>query len=210
RLSIARIGLVYGGPDRGQYGLISKLVALTPVLLMIGLNRQLQPIHLDEVCDGLLKLALDPPRGSNSLVLAGRPIAFGDWLRPLKRCRVGKGLILLPMPMTLAILACDATALVPFIPTVSRERVLGLAGATPMDSTVDLKSLGLQLRDPSLALSETRAARRRLLAESAALLAYVTGHRRQSRGAIVRLARVLGRDPASRTALPWLALRWPG
>jgi nucleoside-diphosphate-sugar epimerase len=210
RLSIARIGLVYGGPDRGQYGLISKLVALTPVLPMIGLNRQLQPIHLDEVCDGLLKLALDPPQGSKSLVLAGRPMTFGDWLRTLKRCRVGKGLVLVPVPMALAILACDATSLVPFIPTISRERVLGLAGATPMDSTVDLKSLGLQLRDPPLALSETRAARRRRLAESAAFLAYVTGQRRQSRGAIVRLARVLGRDPASRTALPWFALRWPG
>jgi len=210
RISIARIGLVYGGPDRGQYGLISKLVALTPVLPMIGLNRELQPIHLDEVCDGLLKLALDPPADADRFVLAGRPIAFGRWLRTLKRCRVGKGLVLIPVPMAFAVLACDATALTPFIPTISRERVLGLAGATPMDSTADLKALGLQLRDPAAALAETRVARRRRLAESAALLAYVAGRRRQSRGAIMRLARGLARDSASRVALPWFALRWPG
>jgi nucleoside-diphosphate-sugar epimerase len=64
RLTCARIALVYGGADRGLYGLLSKLVTLTPVLPMIGLGRQLQPIHLDEVCDGLLKLALDPPQES--------------------------------------------------------------------------------------------------------------------------------------------------
>ena len=59
RLICARIGLVYGGRETGQYGLLSKLVRLTPILPMIGLERKVQPIHIDEVCLGLLALAID-------------------------------------------------------------------------------------------------------------------------------------------------------
>jgi NADH dehydrogenase len=210
RVLCARIGLVYGGPDRGQYGLISKLVELTPVLPMIGLDRELQPIHLDEVCKGLLKLALDPPAQGRTFVLAGPRITFRRWLRILKRGRVGRGLVMVPVPMALALLACDATTLIPFGPTVSRERVLGLAGAAPMDSAGDLAALGLQLRDPQSALAQTRAARRRSVAEAAAMLAYVTGRQTRSPGAIIRLARKLAQDSASRVALPRIALRWPG
>jgi hypothetical protein len=101
------------------------------------------------------------------------------------------------------------TKRIPFLPTVERERVLGLAGAAPMPSAGDVAALGLSLRDPVRALENTPAARRRLLAESAVLLRYVTGARVRSPGAIIRLARAMRRDPASRRALPWPAMRWP-
>lgn len=61
----ARIGLVYGGPERAQYGLMSRLAGL-PILPMIGLDREVQPIHVDEVCDGLLALsAWNPPASAS-------------------------------------------------------------------------------------------------------------------------------------------------
>ena len=195
RLTCARIALVYGGADQGLYGLLSKLVSLTPVLPMIGLGRQLQPIHVDEVCDGLLTLALDPPQEGRTFVLAGTPVAFGQWLKTLRRTRLGKGLVLVPLPMTLALWACDLTRLVPFGPTLSRERVYGLASAAPMDSTADLDALGLKLRDPVIALLQTTTARRRLIAEAATLLTYVAG-RSPSLGAKIRLTRGLARDRA--------------
>jgi nucleoside-diphosphate-sugar epimerase len=50
----ARVGLVYGGPRQGQYGLLSELTARLPVLPMIDPSRPVQPIHLDEVCAGML------------------------------------------------------------------------------------------------------------------------------------------------------------
>jgi hypothetical protein len=179
------------------------------VLPMIGLNRRLQPIHVDEVCDGLLKLALDPPQEGATFVLAGAPVTFGQWLKTLRRTRLGKGLVLIPLPMTLALLACDLTRLVPFGPTVSRERVYGLASAAPMESTADLDALGLKLRDPIIALLKTTTARRRLIAEAATLLTYVAG-RSPSFGAVIRLTRGLARDRASLVALPWMARRCPG
>lgn len=210
RIFCARIGLVYGGPERAQYGLMAKLAGL-PVLPMIGLDREVQPIHLDEVCDGLLALALDPPAGRQTVVLAGpAPMTFGNWLRALRRARHGRRLWLIPMPMGFALMACDMTKAIPFLPTVERERVLGLAGAAPMASAEDLAALGLTLREPADALMDCRPARRRLIAECRAMLRYVAGTRLRSPGAIIRLARVARRDPAFRRALPRVALRWPG
>ncbi len=209
RVFCARIGLVYGGPEQAQYGLMSKLVTL-PVLPMIGLDREVQPIHLDEVCDGLLALALDPPPGRQTVVLAGpTPIAFGAWLRTLRRGRLGRSLMLVPVPISFALKACDWSRSIPFLPTVDRERVLGLAGAAPMASAADLAALGLFLRDPARALMDCRAARRRLIAECVAMLRYVAGAPVWSPGPIIRLARVVRTDPAFRRALPWLVLRWP-
>ncbi len=65
----ARIALVYGGPEKSLFGLLSRVTALLPAVPMIRLSRELQPIHLDEVCDGLLKLALDPPASGDTFVL---------------------------------------------------------------------------------------------------------------------------------------------
>jgi len=78
-----------------------------------------------------------------------------------------------------------------------------------MDSAADLAALGLSLRDPMRALMQSRPARRRLIAECAALLRYVAGAPVRSPGAIIRLARVMRNDPAFRHALPSLGVRWP-
>jgi nucleoside-diphosphate-sugar epimerase len=206
----ARVGLVYGGQDRGLFGLLSKLVSLTPILPMIGLDREVQPIHLDEVCDGLLRLAGDPPLDRPVVVLAGSdPVTFGFWLRLLRRALTGKRLLLVPVPIPLALLACDLTRLVPFVPTVDRERVLGLAGAAPMQSRADLALLSIQPTDPELKLAEVPVARRRRVAEAAAMLDYVSGGAVRSRGPTIRLTRALARSPGRRPSLPALALRWP-
>jgi nucleoside-diphosphate-sugar epimerase len=206
----ARIGLVYGGPERGMYGTMAKLADLGVVMPMIGLDREVQPIHVDEVCEGLLRLALDPPSGRDTYILAGAtPMTFGDWLRTLRLARTGKRMRLVPIPIKAALLACDATRLIPFFPTVSRERVLGLAGAAVMDSAADLAALGIAPRDPFEALAATPAGRRRLIADAATMLSYISGRRIRSFGALSRLTRALARDQASRFALPGLTRRWP-
>jgi nucleoside-diphosphate-sugar epimerase len=210
-IGIARIGLVYGGPEQGLYGLSSRIVDLAGVLPMIGLDRRVQPIHLDEVCAGLLALALAPVDGRVTFVLAGpEPLTFAAWLKMLRRARTGRGLVFIPIPIKLALLACDATALIPFGPTVSRERVLGLAGAAPMDSITDLAAMGIVPRDPVLALAVTATARRRLLRDARTMLDYVAGRRVRETGPIRRLAKALAADPASRTALPRIAWWMPG
>jgi nucleoside-diphosphate-sugar epimerase len=210
RICCARIGLVYGGAERGQYGLMAKLTDLAPVLPMIGLGREVQPIHLDEVCQALLRLASGGAKERPIMVVAGpSPVTFGAWLRTLRRSRKGKLLLLIPVPIRFALLACDLTRLIPFFPNVDRERVLGLAGAVPMASAGDLAALGVVPADPAIRLIESWPARRRLLAEAAAMLRYITGRPLRSPGPIIRLARALQRDPRSRPVLPALVLCWP-
>ncbi|MDC7745181.1 NAD-dependent epimerase/dehydratase family protein [Rhizobium binxianense] len=151
---IARIGLVYGGPRTAMYGLMAKLAALSPILPMIGLSREVQPIHLDEVAAGLLALATEENPPQQIFVLAQeKPISFAGWLRILRRSQ-GKGnLHFIPIPLTAALFACHMTKLLPLIPTVDPERVLGLAGAAPMESGESLRLLKLNLADPPLVLA---------------------------------------------------------
>jgi nucleoside-diphosphate-sugar epimerase len=215
RISCARIGLVYGGPEMGLYGLLSKLVRLTPVLPMVALERQVQPIHLDEVVEGLLALASRPapsPGGvaAGIAVLAGPdPITFGDWLRLLRRAHTGKGLVLVPVPVWMALLGCDLTRLVPFVPTIDRERVLGLVGTSPMDSATDLAALDVEIISPTTRFGALRALRMQTIAEAKAMLSYVSGVSLPPKAATVRLVRALDRQGAQPLGIPRSVLNCP-
>jgi len=161
RLVSARIGLVYGGIPQGQYAMMRKLTRLTPFLPMIGLDRQVQPIHLDEVCAGLLALATRSDLSQPVYVLAASPMRFGSWLRLLRRAQTGGGMALLPLPLG------PVLALSRLGPGTIRERLLGLAAASPMESAASLAALGIVPADPAARLDERPAA------ECRALLTYM-------------------------------------
>ena len=212
----ARIGLVYGGPELGLYGLLSKLVRLTPIIPMVGIRQQVQPIHVDEVCTGLIKLALDAlpavqPAGSRTaFVLAGpKPMLFGDWLKLLRRAHTGRRLLLFPLPLGAVLFGCNLTRMLPFIPTIDRERVLGLVGTVPMDSATDLDVLDIRVENPIKRLSTLRGERRRLLAEARCLLCYVSGESTPSKAAVARLVRGLDRLESQSLGLPGLFVNYP-
>jgi len=170
----ARVGVVYGGPLQAQYGLLCRVIGIAPVLPMIDPWRQVQPIHLDEVCAGLLLLADNDTTGW--IGLAGpEPLSFGKFLKTLAGTLYGKSLPIVPIPLRLALLACDATAKFPLIPTVDRERVLGLAGFQPMPCAEHLRALGLTVRPVAIGLATEPMARRVRLAEARAGLAYILG-----------------------------------
>ena len=167
----ARVGLVYGGRMHGQYGLLSALTRRTPVLPMIDPWREVQPIHIDEVCRGLLLLADGAQVGW--VGLAGEPVRFDVVLRAMARELHGKRLRVVPVPLRLALLACDASAAIPIGPTVDRERVLGLAGTRTMACAGHLAGLGLAVQPIEAGLRREPASRRALLAEGLRLLRYV-------------------------------------
>jgi NADH dehydrogenase len=215
RVVSARIGLVYGGEEAGLYGLLSKLVRLTPCLPMIGLDRQVQPIHVDELCAALLAIALGSAADRRDdhagiFILAGEtPIAFADWLRLLRRAHTGRPMRLIPVPLWLALVACDLTRLLPFLPPIDRERVLGLAGTNAVANARDLAALGVTIVDPRQRLHATRGARRQAIAEARSLLSYVSGNRQASIAATARLMRGIARQDVEPLGLPRLILRWP-
>lgn len=205
---IARLGLVYGGKPHGLFGLLSKLVTVFPMLPLIGGATRLQPVHVDETAAGLLLVATIEQPDRQRYVLA-RPdtVTFAGWLRLLRRVNTGKGLLLLPIPLAAALALCDLTRFVPLFPTISRERVYGLVAARPMASADDLRALGLQLREPRQGLlREPRGARRRLIAESRALLRYLGASPPVARALVRAAERNDGGDPLY---LAGPLLRWP-
>jgi nucleoside-diphosphate-sugar epimerase len=205
----ARVGLVYGGQRRAQYGVLLRLAGLG-LLPMIDPHRAVQPIHLDEVAAGLLTLAAAPSLARPVYVLAApQAMRFAAFLERLSRIVRQRPLLVLPVPGAVALLAADLCRFLPFLPRVNRERILGLKGMQFVPSAEDLAALGLVVDDmtPSL-LGEPGRRRRQLLGEGAALIAYVLGARPEPR--LVRLyARALhARGEAAPLPLAF-ARRWP-
>jgi nucleoside-diphosphate-sugar epimerase len=215
RVLCARIGLVYGGAEKGQYGLLSKLVRMTPVLPMIGIDRKVQPIRIDEVCEALLALAsgsLHQREGASQqifVVAAPAPMTFGNWLQVLSLAHTGRRMLLLPVPTWLALFACDLSQVIPFAPKIDRERILGLAGTAPMDSAADLAALKVSVLPAGEGLALIRPVRRRKVAEAIVLLSYVAGKRIASPAAIARLLRGIDRLGAQPLGLPRPVIAYP-
>lgn len=168
-----RVGLVYGGPRVAMYGLLHRITAL-PLLPMVDPHRCVQPIHRDEVAEGIFA-AIDR-RLTGVFALAGpHPMSFGDVLRTLARVCRGRNLPIVPVPLRLALFGCAVTACMPIIPTINRERVLGLAGTEPMPAEDDLAILGITVMPMAQGLAQEASGRRALLGEARALLRHAGG-----------------------------------
>lgn len=171
-----RIGLVYGGALRGQWATLERLVRL-PVLPMLDPWTRVQPVHVDDLCEGLMRAAAPSSGALAVTVLAAKePVSFGHFLRALARVRHGHRLFLLPVPSWLALVVIDITSRIPGLPRIDRERVLGLAGIRTVDSGDSLAVLGLTLRPLEDGLvPQSFEIRRKLLSEARLLLTYVAG-----------------------------------
>lgn len=168
-----RVGLVYGGPTIAMYGLLCRITAL-PLLPMVDPHRCVQPIHRDEVVQGIFA-AIDR-RLCGVFALAGpRPMAFGEVLRTFARALRGRTVRIVPVPLRLALFGCAVTARLPLVPTVDRERVLGLAGTEPMAATDDLARLGVAVMPLAQGLAREPGGRRALLGEARSLLCHAGG-----------------------------------
>jgi nucleoside-diphosphate-sugar epimerase len=168
----ARVGLVYGGPRRAMFGLLCALTGRLPVLPMIDPWREVQPIQLDEACEGLLRLATRTGGGWSGLAApSGMP--FGTFLRSLARELHGRRLRILPIPLRFALLACDVLGRLPIGPKPDRERILGLAGTRTMNCEAHLRALDLTVAPLAERLRREPASRKAVLAEGRAVLGYV-------------------------------------
>ena len=210
-----RPGLVYGGETRGVYGTLCRLARLGPVLPMVGSEAPVHPIHIDELCDALLAIAdlATVPRHLYQLG-APRAMAFRRFVGLIARAREGRRLrvvaVSVETALRLAALGESLARVIPQLPVVARERILGLADTRVADTEDSLKALGITLGAPGALLAEECGnVRRRLIAEGRTLLAYILG-RRSSPAMVrryVRAMRALGL--ALPLALPAAAHRMP-
>jgi nucleoside-diphosphate-sugar epimerase len=178
-----RIGLVYGGRWTGQYGLLCRVAMATSVAPMVAPEQLVQPIHLREVARGIL-LAVDSNLAGVIGLALPRPIPFSEFLDTLAWRLRGGRLRLVRLPLGFVLRLCAIANTIPFMPSVDRERVLGLAGTRASATADDLKRLGLELMPFAQGMADEPAARRALLREGRALLRYVL--RAEPGGALIR------------------------
>lgn len=205
----ARVGLVYGGRPRSMYATLCRITDISPVIPMIGADQAVQPMHIDDVCAGIIALVERPDLTRKIYGLGDpHPVTFGDFLRALARHRRGRRLRLIPISRRAALFLADITAGVPFLPKIDRERILGLGGIRVRDTAGEIAELGITIRplDDGLAAETLR---RRLCTEARTLLHYALGGK--PRLSTVKLyVRSLERLGIRRAiSLPPLATRYP-
>lgn len=174
KLIIAKIGFIYGGDEKGLFGLLSKLVKIYPIMPLVGKNIMLQPIHIGEVVAGLLKLSTIRLPKTKFIVLASeKQVSFGDYLKVLRFGLTGKSIFFIPINLNAVLVLSRLLSLIPFAPQVSAERIYGLVGAKCI-STDSNKPLNLEIKDPVIEISNIKNLRRSILIrESCSYLSYI-------------------------------------
>lgn len=206
---VIRPGMVTGGPPRGVYGLLLRSIMKFPILPAIRPRAPLYPVHVDDLCEAVLEIVrADDPVPRVVRVAPKEAMHFGDYLRLLGRERLGKRVRILPLPGWLMLGLSRLSEAIPFLPTLPRERVLGLMTLRPMEHDPRAATTSVGLRDVSTALA-CEGLRRKLITEGGVLTSYVFGGRLPG-GVVRRYVRaVIQSDDRAPVDLPRAVRRWP-
>jgi uncharacterized protein YbjT (DUF2867 family) len=207
---IVRPGQVYGGELRGLFGTLVETVKRLPVLPAFIPAPKVQPIHADDLSEGMLRLAERSDLQSGVYCLAmPTPVPFSVFLAEIARSRLRCRRVLIPVPVVI-IKAFTVAVGKSWQNRLGLERLFSLFDLPVMPSASDLERLGLALRPlrSGMHLSGNDR-RRRLLLEGSALLAYVLTDKAD--GVLLRrYVRAIEKLRSGRPlALPGLLLQWP-
>lgn len=162
-LVVIRPGLVTGGSG-GLFGRMASMVERLPVVPLLGGGRALvQPVHVDDLCDGLLRAVEMPVEpGASAPLMVGDPagVTLAELLRRLARARTGrdKAFVSVPIaPIAWAVRAAESMR-VPL--PVTSANLRGLAAVERMDTADGMRRLGIPVRPLDDALRAPRAVER--------------------------------------------------
>lgn len=147
---IVRPGLVYGaGEIRNVAAQLEKLSRL-PVLPVLATGRAIQPIHVDDLsqCIVMITATASPM----PVYYLGAPIAIDmqQFVREIARRQRRKAPLMVKMPATLVKLAASLIDRASWGNTSLVERIDGLLGLAPMETSQSIKRLGFELRPLAL------------------------------------------------------------
>lgn len=207
---VIRPGQVYGGPERGLFGLLSGLVRRSPFIPVLMPAPGVQPIHVDDLAASILAVVEHDDLGGEVLCLGAiEPIAVDRFLGAIAVHRVRA--MRLPVPLPVPLLRLLRVSLGSSLSTKSGlERIFSLLQLPPMDSKGSLQKLGIRLRPLAHGMHRSgRGQRRALLQEATMLLSYLL-KRPPQRSLVSRYARALEQAGSSGAILHsrWLK-DWP-
>jgi len=182
---VVRPGQVYGGREKALFGMITSLVRKMPVLPYFLPSPIVQPIHVDDLAEGLLHIAENEKLTSGVYCLAAKePLSFSYFLSSIAKYRVRSFRLFIPVPVFFIFLACTVLGRT-LSGKLGLDRLQSLFDLQPMETTADLERLNLFLRPIHAGmhpLGDDR--RRRLLIEGDALFTYIL--KRRPGGALKR------------------------
>lgn len=171
---VVRPGQVYGGESRGLFGVLVKTVRQFPILPRFLPAPKVQPIHVDDLAEGLLRIAErgDVTPGVYCLA-ATESISFAKFLDEIATTRLRCWRGFLPVPVV-AINTLASALSESLRARLGLERLRSLFDLPVMKTASDLNQLGLALRPLSSGMHPSGNDRRRcLLQEGRALFTYV-------------------------------------
>ena len=205
-----RPGQVYGGPERGLFGVLVRLVRALPVLPAFIPAPRIQPIHVDDLASGFLAALGCPAAGGGVLCLgAPTPVTFTAFLALIARQRVRAPRARMPVPAPLVLLGVNLLG-TSLASRLGLDKLKSLFDVPAMETGADLAMLGLTLRPIEAGMARSGNDRRRRLArEGTALLTYIL-RQRPARSLVARYVRVIEALRAGQAlGLPGLLLRLP-
>ncbi|WP_431145291.1 NAD-dependent epimerase/dehydratase family protein [Pseudomonas alvandae] len=208
--AVIRPGQVYGGPERGLFGLLSGMVRRSPFIPILVPAPCVQPIHVDDLAASILAVVeRDDMRAEILNLGAVQPIAFGRFLMSIAthRARTTR----LPIPVPVVLLRLLRRSLGQSLSTkVGLERMFSLIQLPPMDSERSLQRIGIALRPLAYGMHRSGHGQRRgLLQEAAVVLTYLLKHP-PPKNLVRRYARALERAGKRHPVLQSrLLTRWP-
>ena len=149
----------YGGPERGLFGVLCNATRQLPVLPAFWPAPGIQPVHVDDLAEVLLRCAINPPQKTLLCIGAETQVSFTAFLRSIAWRRLGRVKAFLPVPAVLVRLAARLLG--------SRgsgaARLVSLFDLPRMETCDDLAALNLTLRPLDTGMSRSGLMRRALL-----------------------------------------------
>lgn len=162
---ILRPGLVTGPGRKGLFGRMCRLVEALPVIPVLGgAESVVQPIHVDDLCEGIFRCDRNAEvRGRILSLGAVDPISLPDFLREVARVRLGRRKPrVLPIPLAPIEIGVRIAERLGIPLPVTSNNLKGLRVVEKMETRSDLARLGLSLRPiPEMIRDDPRPVDRR-------------------------------------------------
>lgn len=171
---VVRPGQVYGGKEEALFGMIVALVRRLPVLPRFIPSPMVQPIHVDDLAEGMIRIVEDNALVSGIYSMASSvPVSFDSFLASVAEHRIRAFRLFCPVPVVfisfVSLILGDALS-----QKLGLQRLKSLFELKPMETESDLLRLGLALRPLSSGMHPSGDGRRRaLLIEGRSILSYL-------------------------------------
>jgi NADH dehydrogenase len=144
-VTILRFSLVYGPGAKGIFAKLLGYVKTFPAVPIIGPGTfEVQPVHVGDVVDAILRCLENGETVGKTYVLAGREPTTMNQLIDLMLAELGKRKPKLHIPVPLAMLMARAMALVLPNPPLTVDNILGMNQPTDYDIAAAERDFGFE------------------------------------------------------------------